>query len=173
MTVLLLCLCFFPEPFQRNGDGEGGFPMGDAGDGDGAVMGFHSPFDDGEAQSRSLDFRGMVGFHPVESVEEEGKAFRGNAYARVRHGDHAGFRRFGGCHSDGKARLRVLLEGVFHQVEQDLRPVEGVPVEFPVRRNVHVQGGLFFLPDGVQAGEDVVHAGGDMEPLLFQDGLVA
>lgn len=169
----MLCFFFFPEPFQGNGDGEDGFPVGDAGDGDGAVVGFHGPFHDGEAQARSLDFRGVVGFHPVEAVEEEGEAFRGDAYARVRDGDHAGFRRFGGCHSDGKARFRVLLEGVFHQVEQDLRPVEGVPVELPVRRNVHVQGGLFFLPDGVQAGEDIIYARGEVEPLFLQDGLVA
>lgn len=44
-------------------------------------MGFHGSFDDGEAQSRSLDFRGVMGFHPVETVEEEGEAFRGNAHA--------------------------------------------------------------------------------------------
>lgn len=171
--MLLLYLCFFPEPFQRNGDGEDGFPVGGAGDGDGAVVSLHGAFHDGKAQARSLDFRGVVGFHPVEAVKEEGKAFRGDAYARVRDGDHAGFRCSGCGHSDGKARFRVLLEGVFHQVEQNLRPVEGIPVEFPVRRNVHVQGGLFFLPDGVQAGEDIIYAGGEVEPLFLQDGLVA
>ena len=173
LHIGILCLFSFSEPFQRNGDGEGGFLVGNAGDGDGSVMGFHGSFDDGEAQSRSLDFRGVMGFHPVETVEEEGEAFRGNAHARVRHGDDAGVRREGGGHGDGKVRLRVLLEGVFHQVEQDLRPVEGVSVQFPFRGDVHVQGGLLFLPDGVQPGEDVVRAGGEAEPLLFQDGLVA
>ena len=63
---------FFPEPFQGNGDGKNSFPVGDAGDGDGSVVGFHGAFHNGEAQARSPDFRGVVGFHPVKAAEEEG-----------------------------------------------------------------------------------------------------
>lgn len=40
---------FFPEPFQGNGDGKNSFPVGDAGDGDGSVVGFHGAFHNGEA----------------------------------------------------------------------------------------------------------------------------
>lgn len=147
--------------------------MGDAGDGDGAVVRFHGAFHDGKAQARSPDFRGVVGFHPVKAVEKEGDAFRRNAHARIRDGDDAGVLCFGGGHSNGKSRLRVLLEGVFHQIEQNLRPVKGVSIKFPIRGNVHVQDGLFFLPDGIQTGEDVVRAGGEAEPLLLQNRLVA
>lgn len=45
---------FFPESFQRNADGKDGFPVWDAGDGDGSVVGFHGAFYNGEAQARSL-----------------------------------------------------------------------------------------------------------------------
>ena len=80
---------FFPESFQGNGDGKNSFPVGDAGDGDGAVVRFHGAFHDGKAQARSPDFRGVVGFHPVKAVEKEGDAFRRNAHARIRDGDDA------------------------------------------------------------------------------------
>ena len=167
-------------PGARVGSGElhreGGVLPWHGGRGDGSVMGFYGTLDDGEPQSSAGNALLVVMFFDaVEALENEGEVGAGNADPIVAdpESDLAVFvalapdfelEGFGG----------ILLEGVFDEVEEDLRPVEAVADEGEVFVDfLEFHFYILLRDDGFQAFDDVVNATREIEGREVEGGAFA
>jgi hypothetical protein len=87
-------------------------------------MGFDGAFDDGEAEAGALDFLlGVVFIHSIEAPENVREIRAGNADTIIADPDGSGVADFLAADDDLETFVRILFEGVFNEVEEDLGPV--------------------------------------------------
>ena len=151
-------------------DQEFRFVSGDGADGDGSAVGLDGAFDDGEAESGAFDFLlRVVFFHAEEAAENVWEIGAGDADAVVRDPDALGCAVGLAADFDVESVVRILFEGVFDEIEEDLRPVEAVaPHDERGVRHGDAHDGVLVADDGFEAFEDVFDAGVEAEGLDFQ-----
>ena len=89
-------------------------------------MGFDGAADDAEAEAGALDLRAVVLVAAVEAFENKRQIVRGNTDAVVTDAEQAVVGEPFAADFDHEARARVLFEGVFNEVGEDLIPVKTI-----------------------------------------------
>ncbi len=153
----------------REHDREAGFHTGNAGYVNRPLMGFHSPANNRKAKSGTFDLLGMRRFHPVKTIENVRQMGNGNPDAIVRDADDRFAVPDARLDGNGQARLQVLLDGVFNEVEEDLRPIEHVTIDHERSAiQFDADGSLFFMSHCLQTANDILYAGAEVKESTFE-----